>query len=159
MATPPASPKAKQGVAREVILLVDHSGSMEGAKWQAADWAVIRFLSSLTERDSFALGLFHNSTRWFKDRPLSATAKTVQEAVEFLKRHRDSGGTELGVALEQGLHLPIAGTGSVARHVLLITDAEVTDAGRILRLAEEASNATPEKRRRVSVLCIDAAPN
>jgi Ca-activated chloride channel family protein len=161
----PPQAKALEPMAREVILLVDHSGSMEGAKWQAADWAVIRFLSSLTERDSFALGLFHNSTRWFKDWPTSATSKTIQEAINFLKHHRDSGGTELGVALEQGLHLPFAGagevarTGDVSRHILLITDAEVSDAGRILRLAEEAARATPEKRRRVSVLCIDAAPN
>src|SRR5438105_12592317 len=100
MATPPASPKAKQGVAREVVLLVDHSGSMEGAKWQAADWAVERFLSGLTGRDACALGLFHNTTRWFAKQPRPATAGTVAEAVHFLREHHDSGGTELGVALE-----------------------------------------------------------
>ena len=30
-----------------------------GPKWQAADWAVERFLADLTGRDAFALGLFH----------------------------------------------------------------------------------------------------
>jgi hypothetical protein len=63
LVTPPAAP-ARQPAPRQVTLLVDHSGSMTGAKWEAADWAVVRFLNDLTERDAFALGLFHSSTAW-----------------------------------------------------------------------------------------------
>ncbi|HXG13459.1 MAG TPA: VIT domain-containing protein [Gemmataceae bacterium] len=156
LATPPATRDPGRGVPREVILLVDHSGSMEGPKWQAADWAVEKFLSELSPRDSFALGLFHDKIRWFAPAPRQADPGTVREAVEFLKRHRDSGGTELGVALEQALHQARA-EGEVARHVLIITDAAVSDAGRILRLADQ--EAARADRRRISVLCIDAAPN
>ena len=154
LATPPAGP-VPPVVPREVVLLVDHSGSMEGAKWEAADWAVERFLSGLRATDTFALGLFHNTTRWLSKRPQRATPEAVRQAVEFLTAHRDAGGTELGVALEQALGLPRGAEPS--RNVLVITDAEVTDAGRLLRLVErEAGRAD---RRRVSVLCIDAAPN
>jgi Ca-activated chloride channel family protein len=129
---------------------------MEGPKWEAADWAVERFLAGLTDRDSFALGLFHNHTRWLAKETRKAAPEAVRQAVEFLRKHRDSGGTELGVALEQSLGLPRA-EGTASRHVLVITDAEVSDAGRVLRLADiEAARAD---RRRVSVLCIDAAPN
>src|SRR5205823_4185602 len=84
-------------VPREVVLLVDHSGSMQGPKWQAADWAVERFLTDLTEQDAFALGLFHTTTQWFAKAPRPADPRTVGEGVAFLKAHRDSGGTELGV--------------------------------------------------------------
>jgi Ca-activated chloride channel family protein len=153
LCTPPA---AATPVAREVVLLVDHSGSMGGAKWEAADWAVERFLAGLAERDAFALGVFHNDTRWFAPEPRPATPAAVREAVAYLKASRDQGGTELGVALEQALGLPRA-DGTPARHVLVITDAQVTDAGRLLRLAD-AEAGRPD-RRRVSVLCIDAAPN
>lgn len=156
LCTPPHTPKPAPGVAREVVLLVDHSGSMQGAKWEAADWAVERFLAGLTDRDSFALGLFHNHTRWLAKETRKATPAAVREAVEFLKKHRDAGGTELGVALEQALDLPRA-AGTESRHVLVITDAEVSDAGRVLRLAD--AEAAKRDRRRVSVLCIDAAPN
>lgn len=155
LATPPATPHTRVGVPREVVLLVDHSGSMEGAKWEAADWAVERFLTGLGEKDAFALGLFHNTTRWFAPEPRQATADGVKQAVAFLKAHRDSGGTELGVALEQALTLPRAEAPS--RSVLVVTDAEVSDAGRLLRLAD--GEAGRSDRRRVSVLCIDAAPN
>jgi Ca-activated chloride channel homolog len=154
---PPATHDLGRGVPREVILLVDHSGSMEGAKWQAADWAVERFLSDLTEKDSFALGVFHNTTRWLAKKPQPANRSNVANAVAFLKANRDSGGTELGVALEQALALDRSKDSEVARHVLIITDAEVTDAGRILRLAEQETKQ--KQRRRISLLCIDAAPN
>jgi Ca-activated chloride channel family protein len=155
LATPPATCDSRS-VPREVIVLVDHSGSMEGPKWDAADWAVERFLSELHGHDTLALGLFHNSTRWFDSQPRAAGEETVRAAIDFLKQHRDSGGTELGVALEQALDLRRV-EGNVARHVLIITDAEVSDTGRILRLAEQESKR-PDHRR-VSVLCIDSAPS
>ncbi|HKB01369.1 MAG TPA: VIT domain-containing protein [Gemmataceae bacterium] len=155
LCTAPAKPAAA-AVPREVIVLVDHSGSMEGPKWEAADWAVERFLAGLTERDRFALGLFHNTTRWLARETRPATPDSVRKAVGFLKEHRDSGGTELGVALEQALDLPRTAD-TPARHVLVITDAEVTDSGRLLRLLEGEADRTD--RRRVSVLCIDAAPH
>jgi Ca-activated chloride channel family protein len=153
---PPASRRAGPGIPREVILLVDHSGSMEGPKWEAADWAVKQFLSGLSTPDTFALALFHNKPTWFAKALRTADAKAAAEAIRFLEKHRDSGGTELGVALEQALDRP-RGHGEAARHVLLITDAEVSDAGRILRLADE--EAKQALRRRIDVLCIDAAPN
>lgn len=155
LCAPPKFGSAK-AVPREVILLVDHSGSMSGAKWEAADWAVERFLAGLSEHDSFALGLFHDTTKWFGERTRKATPENVRAAVEFLKHNRDQGGTELGVALEQALGRPRS-TETPARHVLILTDAEVTDAGRILRLADLESEKP--NRRRISVLCIDAAPN
>lgn len=153
LVAPPATHEGRQ-IPREVILLVDHSGSMDGAKWEAADWTVERFLSDLTPQDSFNLGLFHNTTRWFAPEPRRADAGAVSEAIAFLKANRDMGGTELGVALEQALSMPRQQMPS--RHVLIVTDAEVSDAGRILRLADE--EAGPEQRR-ISVICIDAAPN
>jgi Ca-activated chloride channel family protein len=156
LVAPPAGLPAGGGAAREAILLVDHSGSMEGAKWQAADWAVKQFLSGLTQRDALALGLFHNTVTWFSSQPRQVDGKVVEEATRFLVEHTDSGGTELGVALEQAVSLKRS-SGEMARHLLVVTDAEVSDEGRILRLADEESRQS--NRRRISVLCIDAAPN
>ena len=156
LVSPPSALDGARSAPREAILLVDHSGSMEGAKWEAADWAVKSFLYGLSERDTFALGLFHTKTRWFDKKPRRADGDTIEKAINFLERNRDSGGTELGVALEQALGLARS-TDERARHALIITDAEVSDAGRILRLADEESRR--DDRRRVSVLCIDAAPN
>ncbi len=156
LVAPPRSPDPATTVAREVILLVDHSGSMGGAKWEASDWAVQSFLRGLTDRDRFGLGLFHDTATWFDRATRHATPEAVQRAITFLLAHRDSGGTNLGVALEQALDVKRA-TGEQARHLLVVTDAQVSDAARVLRLAE--TEAARTDRRRISVLCIDAAPN
>lgn len=132
MVAPPSSPT--QGAVHEAILLVDHSGSMQGAKWETEDWAVKSFLNRLTPADRFNLGLFHNTARWFARQPVPADPQTVEQS--------------LGQA---------RASGDAARHVLILTDAAVSDDGRILRPANtEESRAD---RRRISVLCIDAVPN
>src|SRR3954452_12491857 len=143
-------------LAREVILLIDHSFSMEGPKWEAADWAVQNLLAGLTPADTFNLGLFHSTTRWFAKQPVRGDERTVKQAREFLLQHKDSGGTELGVALEQALGQK-RDSDLRARHVVIVTDAQVSDSGRILALVEREAGRTD--RRRVDVLCIDAAPN
>jgi Ca-activated chloride channel family protein len=155
LVVPPGTHRRGTGVAREVILLLDRSGSMYGAKWEASDWAVKNFLSGLSERDTLAFARFHNVTNWLHTRPKKASGEVIEQALAFLERE-DSGGTKLGVALEQALDLERT-EGDLARHVLVITDVQVSDAGRLLRLAQEESRE--RERRRISVLCIDAAPN
>ena len=157
LVAPPARHEPGSGVPREAVLLVDHSGSMNGAKWAATDWAVNRFLMGLTEHDYFDLGLFHNTCKWYAPAPHRATEEERQRACRYLDENRDSGGTNLGVALEQALRLPRPKGGERGRHVLVVTDAQVSDAGRIFRLAD--GEARHPQRRRISVLCIDAAPN
>lgn len=154
---PPADPGAVKPAPRDVVLLVDHSGSMEGAKWAAADWATQAFLRGLGPDDTFAFGLFENTTYWFKETPVAATTENVEAAIAYLHLAHPWGGTELGVALEQAFALPRA-AGQRARHVLVVTDAEVTDEGRLLRLAEREA-ARGADSRRLSLVCIDAAPN
>jgi Ca-activated chloride channel homolog len=156
LVSPPEKHADQVTIPREVILLVDRSGSMSGAKWQAADWAVRRFLSSLRAEDSFSLSLFHSHTRWFSRAALPASQHNVDAARHFLDRYDDSGGTELGTALAQALATERA-TGERARHVLIITDAQVSDMAAILDLARQ--EAKRRDRRRISVLCVDAAPN
>ncbi len=156
MLEPPIAVDDSESLPREVLLLVDHSGSMAGAKWAAADWAVERFLSDLTPDDAFALATFHSRTEWYAHGLTTAQPENVDSAVEWLKSNRDSGGTELGVALEQALRIDRL-PGERARNVLIVTDAQVSDQGRLVRLVEQ--EAAKVDGRRMSILCIDAAPN
>ena len=144
------------GAPRELLLLVDHSGSMEGPKWEAADWAVKILLSRLGDDDAFNLGFFHDTCRWMARTPVKATEKNRQRGERFIAESTDSGGTELGIALEQAL-AQTRGEGRVARHVVVLTDAQVSDHDRIAALLERES--ARGDFRRVSVVCIDAAPN
>jgi len=152
--TPPSG--VPRVVPRDLTVLVDHSGSMDGPKRDAADWAVRQLTGMLTEQDRFSLCLFHSTARWFSSEPSVVSATTRSQVGFFLDRYKDSGGTELGMALDEALRREPA-EGDYAREVLIITDAQVADEGGLLRLAEEESQR--QDRRRISVLCIDASPN
>jgi len=141
---------------RELIILVDHSGSMNGSKWKAADWTVKKLLKTLQPDEFFALGVFHDDAQWMSKKLNPGTERKITSAIQFLEKSKDSGGTELGQALEEALAYPKS-TGQYARHVIIITDAEVTDEGRLIRMAREEMRE--EYPRRISVICIDAEPN
>jgi Ca-activated chloride channel family protein len=154
---PPAAAAAL--LPRDLLLLVDRSGSMGGAKWEATRWAVRRLLAGLRPDDRVQLGAFDTEVVWMADGLLGAGEATAARAEHFLDANGPRGGTELGTALETALlaRPRVAGDG-VARHLLVVTDGQVTDEGRILATAEREAGR-PADRRRVSVLCIDSAPN
>ena len=156
LAVPPATVGEGDLKPREVVLLVDRSGSMDGPKWAAAEWAVKQFLAGLRPEDAFTLGAFDHVADWYLPQPREVTPERLAKATKFLEERKPRGGTELGVALEQALTMPRVG-GEYARHVLIVTDAQVTDEGRLFRLA--STEAERPDYRRISVLCIDAAPN
>ncbi len=148
--TPPKSPERL--LPREITLLLDRSGSMSGAKWEATTWTAEKMLRSLGPGDRFNLCLFHTETRWLFNTPQEINAQNLKEARELLRRS-DAGGTELGVAIEQALDQDIVDDEAV-KHVVIVTDAEVSDAGRIVQTVREK-----RRKRQCSVICIDSAPN
>lgn len=154
LVAPPKEPATR--LAREAIALVDHSGSMSGPKREAADWAAAKFLGDLAPGDAYNLCVFDTNQRWLDRKPRAAGENAVADGKRFLGAALDGGGTELGVALEQALRQARA-SGDASRHAVIVTDAQVSDFARILRLVDD--EAKRPDRRRVSVLCVDAAPN
>ncbi len=143
--------------AREVVLLIDHSGSMRGKKWEAADNTAKQIINSLNETDFFNIGIFHNDCYWLSRRnPIAASGENKKRAMQFVENSKDSGGTELGVALEQALAQRKM-TEEAVRHIAIITDGEVSDFGRLLSLADE-EGSQPDGRH-IHVVCIDSSPN
>ncbi|OPZ44983.1 MAG: Vault protein inter-alpha-trypsin [Euryarchaeota archaeon ADurb.BinA087] len=154
--TPPGG-KPSDRIPREVILVADQSGSMQGGKWNAAAQSIMAFLDGLLPDEVFNLCLFSNQALWFSAKgPVPATKDRIEAAKRFLQTTSLFGGTELGVALEQALRQPRL-PGTYARHLLVITDGQVTDEARLFRLVE--TEAAHPSSRRVSVISIDTAPN
>lgn len=159
MAVPPESPLSAKGLevhGRETVILLDRSGSMSGPKWLAAIGSIKGFLKKMDNRDHLNIGYFNNRTEWLFDKPSPASRKVLSQCLDFLENVDPNGGTELGVALEQALRMPKTGK-NLARHVLIVTDAQVSDSERIFRLVEEHTKGTGS--RKVSIICIDSAPN
>jgi len=91
---------------RDVVLLLDRSGSMTGWKMVAARRAAARIVDTLTRHDRFAVLSFDSVVeRAFSDGLVEATDRNRYRAVEHLSRLDARGGTEMLAPLEEALRL------------------------------------------------------
>lgn len=95
--TSPATPP------RNIIVLFDNSLSMQWDKLERSYTATEALLHSLTPADRFNLILFNQQTQRWQKQPATADAKHVSEALDFLRASHLRGGTDLGLALHDGL--------------------------------------------------------
>lgn len=135
---------------RDVIFLLDRSGSMAGTKMASAARACAILLNTLSPRDRFAICAFDDRREWFNIKhPVSsnfaASTKASLIAADndgiaggesFLKSVQAVGGTEMYDALEEATAVFKVRKKSKSPRlaiVVLITDGEVADEERILK--------------------------
>jgi Ca-activated chloride channel family protein len=110
---------------REVIFVIDTSGSMHGASLDQAKAAVIEALKRLRPADRFNVLQFNDETFALFPRPVEASVAEVATAWHYVSALEAEGGTEMRPALERAL----AGTApaGVLRQVVFLTDAAVSN--------------------------------
>ena len=141
---------------KDVVLLLDRSGSMGGWKMVAARRAAARVVDTLTSADRFAVLTFDHQVDHPDDlgRGLSeATDRNRFRAVEHLSRADARGGTEMLTPLREGLSL-LADSGARERVLVLVTDGQVGNEDQILAELTPLIGAT-----RVHTVGIDRAVN
>ncbi len=137
---PPAGVAAS--VARDVVLVVDRSGSMGGWKMVAARRAAARIVDSLTSADRFGVLAFDHAIErppgFAIDSLVAASDRNRYRAVEWLSRLEARGGTELTAALATAatmLQAPPSGDCERARATIVVTDGQVGNEDELVRLA------------------------
>lgn len=149
---PAAGSPAAQAMPREMVLVVDTSGSMQGASMQQAKEALLHALTTLTPRDRFNVVEFNSVTRPMWPDALPATAANLEAARHWVLRLKADGGTEMAGALAFAL------TGrespGVLRQVIFITDGAVGNEDGLFRLIAERLGST-----RLFTVGIGSAPN
>lgn len=127
--TPPVGAKAV-AIPRDVVFLVDRSGSMGGGKMTSAIRASLGLLGTLTRRDRFALLAFDDRMDWFENGAFRVADEEGLAVGEKWLRDVDArGGTELTTALSTALKA-VASRGTDAHRMpilVLLTDGEVGD--------------------------------
>jgi Ca-activated chloride channel homolog len=118
--TPPALPD--QTHARDLTLLIDASGSMQGAPLRLAKSVAANLLSSLTPSDRFELLAFSTEMHELVRGPMEATTANLRRGLSELEHLRAAGGTEMGRAVLDAL-TPLRN--GAQRQVVLITDGYV----------------------------------
>ncbi|MFB4287006.1 VIT domain-containing protein [Nonomuraea sp. ATR24] len=149
---PPAleSPRAP----RDLVLLLDRSGSMAGWKMVAARRAAARIVDTLTPQDRFAVLAFDSVVEEAFEGLAEGGDRNRYRAVEHLARVDARGGTELLEPLRRAIDLLGGGDGGRERVVVLVTDGQVGNEDQILERAGGALSAM-----RVHAVGIDRAVN
>jgi len=137
---------------REVVLVVDTSGSMEGASMQQAKEALAMALDTLTERDRFNVLEFNSITRPLFPEALAATADNVQRAKEWVRALKAGGGTEMAPALTFALNG--RDTPGHLRQVIFMTDGGVANEEALFQLITQRLGSS-----RLFTVGIGSAPN
>jgi Ca-activated chloride channel family protein len=155
---PPARHSERSTRPRDIVFLLDRSGSMNGWKMVAARRAVARMIDTLGDDDSFCLMAFDSTVEGPKtlcDGLTPATDRARFRAVEYLATLEARGGTEMAEPLDRAVkRLSASKGGDRDRILVLITDGQIANEDQVLGLLGTRLNSI-----RVFTIGIDRAVN
>uniref|UniRef100_A0A671L1Q0 Zgc:112265 n=1 Tax=Sinocyclocheilus anshuiensis TaxID=1608454 RepID=A0A671L1Q0_9TELE len=96
-------------IPKNVVFIIDRSGSMHGRKIDQTRLALLRILSDLDEDDNFGLITFDSEVSLWKRELLKATETNLENARSFVKEISDRGATDINAAV-------LAGVDMISRH-------------------------------------------
>jgi Ca-activated chloride channel family protein len=113
---------------KDVVFVIDHSGSMRGTKIEQAREALTYCLKHLNAADRFDVVAFSTEIDAFAGSLVPATGRQVRRAVDFARDLEADGGTNIDGALQAALDL--AFSPERAGYVIFLTDGLPTEGER-----------------------------
>uniref|UniRef100_A0A665UV28 Inter-alpha-trypsin inhibitor heavy chain H3 n=1 Tax=Echeneis naucrates TaxID=173247 RepID=A0A665UV28_ECHNA len=92
---PPDLPR----VPKNVVFVIDRSGSMAGKKIKQTRDAMVAILRDLHEEDHFAIILFDSDITLWKDVLTKATKENVADAISYIRTLKEKGATDINSAV------------------------------------------------------------
>jgi len=133
---PPASPKSKNITAREMVFVLDTSGSMSGQPIDASKVFMRHALKNLRSQDSFRIIRFSNNASEFTSGPVRATPNNINNGLDYVNSLKANGGTEIPNAIRQAFSVPKPD--GALRIVVFLTDGYIGNESEVLRLISGA---------------------
>ncbi len=103
---PPAAPRDEEAMARELVFVLDCSGSMSGEPIEAAKEVVRQALRAVRPGDTFQIIRFSESASGLGAQPLDPTPQNVARALAYLDGLNGEGGTEMLGGIRAALRSP-----------------------------------------------------
>ena len=150
--TPPATQKIGKTPPREMVFVIDNSGSMGGTSMEAAKQSLDHALETLRPEDSFNVIRFDDTMTKLFDHSMPATSDQVALAKRFADSLEAAGGTEMLPALKAAL--VDDGKGPAVRQIVFLTDGDLSNEREMM--AEIAAHGG---KSRVFMVGIGSAPN
>ena len=152
----PPKTEAKQVIARDIIFIIDTSGSMQGGSMEQAKTSLQLALLQLNNKDSFNIIAFDDDTELLFSITQMASAQNISKAQQFIDNLRADGGTEMYRPLSNALMMKKNEVQSVKaiRQIVFITDGAVANEFELMQLLNSA-----HENFRLYTVGIGAAPN
>jgi len=153
--TPPATPDASTApLKREVIFVIDNSGSMSGESIAQAKESLALAISKLGADDRFNVIRFDDTMTDYFGGLVGATPDNREKAIAYVRGLTADGGTEMLPALEDALRNQGSVANGALRQVVFLTDGAI---GNEQQLFMEITNNRSDAR--VFTVGIGSAPN
>ena len=164
MVLPPASAEALAPLPRELVFVIDTSGSMGGRPIEQARASLLYALTQLRPQDSFNIIAFAQDAQRLYSASVPADDAHLDRARRFVQRLNAGGGTEMQKALELALPVSVSTPETRAetsssepnrlRQVVFITDGAVGNEVNLFREIHQRLGSS-----RLFTVAIGAAPN
>jgi Ca-activated chloride channel family protein len=132
---PPAAPEEADITPREMVFLLDCSGSMSGLPMEASKAFMRQALRKLRPTDRFRIIRFSDRATEFSRAPLTATAQNIASGLRYVDALQGMGGTMMSSGIHQALDAPPPA--GVKRIVTFLTDGYIGNDYEILKLVGE----------------------
>jgi Ca-activated chloride channel homolog len=142
-----ATAALQPAIRREVILVLDRSGSMEGEKIEQVRAAALQVVEGLKEGEAFNIIDYSDSVAQFAPQPVIKTAETLTRARAYLTGLRANGGTNIHDALVEALRQ--TPTPEMLPLIIFLTDGLPTVGQTRETAIREAVKATNTHQRRI----------
>ncbi len=152
--TPPAQERARPVLPREMLFVIDNSGSMGGQSMAAAKESLLYALGTLRPQDSFNVIRFDDTMTQLFEQSVPATPDQIALAERFTNGLEASGGTEMLPALEAALIDHRAADAKSVRQIIFLTDGDLSNEKDMM-----AAIAARGGRSRLFMVGIGSAPN
>ncbi|MBX3317730.1 MAG: VWA domain-containing protein [Phycisphaeraceae bacterium] len=145
----PELPADRPTLKREVIVVIDRSGSMRGEKMDQAKAAALQVIEALDDGEAFNIIDYSDTIASFSDKPVVKNAETIAKVREYIANIKAVGGTNIHDALVEALRQqPVGDATTTIPLVLFLTDGLPTvGERREVAIREAAAKANAHKRR------------
>lgn len=135
MIEPPATLPDDAIMPREMVFLLDCSGSMSGLPMAASKRFMREALLGLRTTDTFRIVRFSDHATEFSRTPMQATPQNIQRGLNYTRSLHGSGGTVMTSGIRQALsgHVP---QGTI-RNVIFLTDGYIGNELSVLKLVND----------------------
>jgi Ca-activated chloride channel family protein len=132
---PPAIPAPATITPREMVFVLDCSGSMSGLPMAASKAFMGQALRGLRATDSFRLIRFSDGATEFSTQPLRATPANIRRGIAYTNQLYGSGGTMMTSGIRQAFQPPVPP--NALRLVVFLTDGYIGNEAEVLGLIKQ----------------------